>query len=362
MAVAVGLDIGSEAVRAAAVETRRGAPVLQRFGEVALPAGAVVAGEIVDEAAVAAAVRALWKQQHLPRKRVVVGLAGPRVAVRRVEVPRLREGELAEALPGYLRGALPMPVEEAVLDYVPLEEFTTPGGDQLLAILAVAAHRGLVEGVVGMAQRAGLGVMAVDLAAFGLVRAGLGLGLGREEEGSQALLDIGATLTQLAVVRGGIARLVGMIPVGGSRFTEALVAGAGLDWEDAEQRKRTTGVVPGGLPAGEGERAVLGRLLTGVADELIGAVRMLLDGHLRETGERSLARLVVAGNGARLPHLAGRLARALGTTVQPARALDHLAVGRIRLTEPQLLKLQPVLPAAAGLALWGSDAAWSGRG
>jgi len=353
MATAVGLDIGSAAVRAAAVETRNAVPVLRRFGEASLPGGAVVAGEILDEEAVTAAVRTLWKEQRLPRKRIVVGIAGPRVAARRVEVPRLGEKELAEALAAHVQGALPIPVEEAVLDYVPLDEFTTPSGDQMLSILAVGAHREVVESAAGVARRAGLAVTAVDLTAFGLVRAAFGTGSGREEGSWQGLLDIGATLTQLAVVRGGLTHLVAMIPIGGSRFTEALVAGAGLDWEDAEHRKRITGVLPAGLPAGEGERAVLGRLLTRVADELIEEVRGILGGFSREAGERSLERLVVAGNGARLPHLAGRVARSLGTRVEPARALDHLAVGRIRLTEPQLLQFQPVLPAAAGLGLWG---------
>jgi hypothetical protein len=40
--------------------------------------------------------------------------------------------------------------------------------------------------------------------------------------------------------------------------------------------------------------------------------------------------------------------------VEPVRVLDHVDVGRVHMTEPQLLELQPVLPAAVGLALWGS--------
>lgn len=354
MAIAVGLDIGSEAVRAAAVEMEGSAPVLRCFAATPLPAGAVVAGEIIDQEAVVGAVRALWKHQRLPRKRVVVGIAGPRTAVRRVEAPRLDEQALVGALPGLVQAGLPIPVEEAVLDYVPLEEYTGPGGDRMLSILVVAAHRETVGAALGVARRAGLRVMSVDLTAFGLVRGAFGSGLGRETDRSQGLLDIGATLTQFVIIRRSIARLVAMIPAGGSRFTEALVADAGLDWEDAEQRKRTTGVAPSGMPAGQGERAVLGRVLTRVADELIAEVKEVADGYLEGTGERSLERLMVAGNGARLPHLAGRVARALGTRVEPARVLDHFRVGRVRLTEPQLLRLQPVLPAAAGLALWGS--------
>ena len=87
MAVNVGLDIGTSAVRAALVNTGKGTPTLQRYGEVALPPGAVVGGEIVDEELVQGAISRLWKTAKLPKKRVVLGIANQRVIVRRVDLP-----------------------------------------------------------------------------------------------------------------------------------------------------------------------------------------------------------------------------------------------------------------------------------
>jgi Tfp pilus assembly PilM family ATPase len=132
------------------------------------------------------------------------------------------------------------------------------------------------------------------------------------------------------------------------------VAGASLSREDAEEKKRSIGVVPSGLPEGDDESAALRRILTRTADGLIEEIRGSVNYYLTQAGEHSLERLVVAGNGARLPHLANRVARALGTRVEPVRVLDHVSVGRVHMTESQLLELQPVLPAAVGLALWGS--------
>ena len=173
-------------------------------------------------------------------------------------------------------------------------------------------------------------------------------------DGPQGLLDIGGSLSQIAVVRGGITRFVRILPTGGAQFTEALMAGASLSREDAEERKRAVGVVPSGLPEGDDEAAALRRLLTRTADGLIEEIRGSVNYYLTQAGEHSLERLLVSGNAARLPHLANRVARALGTRVEPVRVLDHVTVGRVRMTESQLLDLQPVLPAAVGLALWGS--------
>ncbi len=354
MPVAVGLDIGTEAIRAAVVDVGKSSSVLRRFAEMPLPSGCVVAGDIVDAAAVAEAVSALWKRHRLPKKRVVIGIANQRVIVRQVDVPHLEDGELQEALPYQVQDVIPIPVEDTVLDYVPLEEFATPDGELMLSILVVAAQREMVEGLVDVARTAGLQVMSVDLQVFGLVRAAFGADLLLGGDGPQGLLDIGATMAQIAVVRGGIIRFVRILSTGGDAFTAGLAADLGIEREEAEDMKRRIGVSPSGSPSGDEPDDVARRSLTRIADELIEEIRGSVNYYLTQAGEPALDRLVVSGNGARLPHLANRVARALSTRVEPVRVLDHVSVGRVQMTESQLLQLQPVLPAAVGLALWGS--------
>ena len=355
MPISVGLDIGSEAVRAAVVDAGpKSTPVLKRFADMPLPRGAVFGGDVADEGAVAEAVAALWKRNRLPRRRVVLGIANQRVISRQVDVPHLEEEELVEALPFQVQDAIPIPVEDAVLDYVPLEEFTTPDGDLMLSILVIAAQRDMVDGLLRIVQSAGVQVQSIDLQAFGLVRAAFGADLTRGGEGPQALLDIGASMSQIAVVRGGITRFVRILPTGGEQFTEALVNGLSLSREDAEDLKRRTGVEPEGLPEGDDADAAARRVLTRTADALVEEIRGSVNYYLTQAGEHALERLVVSGNGARLPHLANRVGRALGTRIEPVRVLEHVKVGRVQMTEAQLLDHQPVLPASVGLALWGS--------
>ncbi len=354
MAVAVGLDIGSEAVRAAVVESGKATPVLRRFSEVPLPPGVVSAGDILDDGAVTEAVAALWKRHRLPRKNVVVGIANQRVIVRQVDVPHLEEAELVDALPYQVQDAIPIPVEDAVLDFVPLEEFTTPDGDLMLSILVIAAQRDMVDGLVRIASGAALDVSSIDLQAFGLVRAAFGTDLLLGGEGPQALLDVGGSMSQIVIVRGGISRFVRILPIGGDQFTEALSSGLAMSREDAEELKRRVGVSPEGFPEGDDEEATARRILTRSADSLIEEIRGSVNYYLTQAGEQALERLVVSGNGARLPHLANRVGKSLNAQVEPVRVLDHISVGRVQMTESQLLELQPVLPAAVGLALWGS--------
>ncbi len=354
MAATVGLDIGSAAVRAAAVDSGRSRPVLRRFAEMPLPEGAVVSGEIIDEDAVTEAVSALWKRSKLPKKRVVIGTANQRVVVRQVDVPHMSEAELGQALPFQVQDSIPIPVEDAVLDFVPVEEFTTPEGELMLSILAVAAHREMVDGLLRVVASAGLTAQAVDLQPFALARAVFSESPGFEE-GPQGIIDIGASLTQVVLVRGGVIRFVRLLPRGGADFSAALADGLGIDAEQAEEMKRRIGVQPEGSPpeAGTDEDAAR-RILTRQADSFIEEIRGSVNYHLTQSGDAAIDRLVVAGNGARLPHLANRLGRALNTAVQPAKILELVDVGRVQLTPEQLDAAQPVLPAAVGLALWGT--------
>ncbi len=354
MAVAVGLDIGSEAVRAAVVESGKSTPVLRRFAEIPLLPGVVSAGDVSDAGAVGEAIAALWKRHRLPRKNVIIGIANQRVIVRQGDVAHLEESELVDALPYQVQDAIPIPVEDAVLDYVPLEEFTTPEGDLMLSILVIAAQREMVEGLVEMVAGAGLDVASIDLQAFGLVRAAFGTDLLLGGTGPQALLDIGGSMSQIVVVREGITRFVRILPLGGDQFTEALSSGLAMSREDAEEFKRRVGVAPEGFPEGEDEESTGRRILTRSADSLIDEIRGSVNYYLTQAGEPALERLVVSGNGARLPHLANRVGLALNAKVEPVRVLDHVSVGRVQMTESQLLEFQPVLPAAVGLALWGS--------
>lgn len=353
MAATVGLDIGTTAVRVAAVDRGRSRPILRRFGEMPLPDGAVSAGEIVDEAAVAEAISALWKRHKFHKKRVVMGTANQRVIVRQVDVPQMSESELVDALPFQVQDSIPMPVEQALLDFVPIEEFTTPDGEPMLSILVVAAHQEMVEGLVRIADAAGISPQAVDLGPFALVRAVFGGTDPLDETGPQGIVDIGASLTQIVLVRSGTPRFVRLLPRGGDDFTASLADGLGIDRVEAEMLKRTVGVTPEGATEDQSDEAAGLRLLTRQADAFIEEIRNSINYHLGQSGEEALSRLVVAGNGARLPHLANRLAKALGTSVHPAKILDLVDVGKVQIAEGDLDAAQPVLPPPVGLALWG---------
>lgn len=362
MAVNVGLDIGANGVRAVALDIGKQPPVIRRIGQVDIERGAVVAGEIVDPSAVTDAVSRLWKEAKLPKRRIVLGLANQRVIVRQVDVPRMSELELVEALPFQVQEYIPIPVEETFLDFVPVEEFTTPEGEPMLSILVVAAQREMVQTLLSAVTAAGVTPVAVDLQAFGLIRA---LFYGDFDlESVTAVVDIGSGVSQVVLVRAGEPRFVRLLQMGGEDFTSALVDGLDLTWEEAEDLKRQVGVTPvGGIVAAAGDPSIPVEeelaspleaqaqvILDRQAERFIDEVRGSVNFYLGQSDDAGLSRIIVSGNGARLPHLANRLGDVLGARIEPARVIEGLNTGK--LSDAEIAAMQPVIPVPVGLALW----------
>ena len=95
---AIGLDIGTSGVRAAELSFGKGQVTLEKFGQVALPEGAVRDGEVVDPDAVAAAIKQLWAHTKFSSKKVVIGVANQKVIVRQVDLPWMPADELKKSL------------------------------------------------------------------------------------------------------------------------------------------------------------------------------------------------------------------------------------------------------------------------
>ena len=342
----VGLDVGTTAVRAAELSLRKGAVVLERFGQVALPPGAVVDGEVADPEVVAAALRDLWKRVRYGTKQIVVGVANQRVVVRLTELPAMPEAELRDSLKYQVQEYIPIPVEEAELDFNIIDEYEDASGQRVMRVLLVAAHKDMVAGLVRAIERAGLAPVGVDLTPFALLRALAPEGGEVYLEAGEALVDIGARVTNIVVHEAGIPRFIRILLMGGHDVTEALGAGLQLDPERAELAKLE-------VAAGEIADPAAARIVEQKLDTFAEEVRGSLDFFRAQAGAVPVARVLVTGGGSRLNPLIERLQTALNLPVESARVLEHVRLGRLGLRPEQLSELEPVAPIPVGLALGG---------
>jgi type IV pilus assembly protein PilM len=375
---ALGLDIGTTAVRVVEVVIDRpggrgrnpGRPaVVSRVGEVPLPPGAVRDGEVVDPAAVGAAISELWRQTGLRSRDVRVGLTGSRVVVRVVDMPAMPDDELAGAVRFSAADHIPIPLEEAILDQAVLEPAppAEPGGPPMVRVLVAATHRAAVDGLLAAVTAGGLTAVAVDLVPFALVR-GLSdppVELPSLPEDSpdqtvtaapaqaEAIVSVGAALTTVVVHEGGRPRFVRTVQAGGDMLTAAIGDELGIDLEAAEAAKRAAGAA--GDPADGPDNDLVHRAARVVELRLAGILGEIQSSlaYWMAQADRPLRRIVLTGGGARAGDIAGRLALLVGVPVEAG------AVQGLEAPEPAAGAGQwPDLAVAAGLALGGSAGGW----
>ena len=344
----VGLDIGSSAVRAVQITAGgRGPASLDRLGQVVLPPGAVRDGEIVDPAPVTEALRTLWTRYGFKTRHVNLGVANQQVVVRQIDLPYLPDEELRRSLEFQAQDAIPIPIDQAILDFHTLEHYENEQGDRFSRILLVAAQRQMVDAILGAVNAARLEPVGLDLDAFAMLRS-LAPETVIDDRGGEMLIDIGASVTNIVVHEGGVPRFVRILLMGGASITDSLVSALGLDYEGAEDLKARTGLSD---EYGFNDDDDAGRLITERALRFVDEIRGSLDYYSAQTDSVPVRRAILSGGASQLPNLRERLSETLRMPVDRGHPMQDLKIGNVGLASEQLIEAEPYLTVAIGLAL-----------
>src|SRR5690242_11704909 len=167
-----GLKIGASQLAAARVANNGSAELLQ-IARTPLDPGIVVGGELRDPDALAEALKAFFAANNLPKKGVRLGIANNRIGVRTFDIAGISdEKQLANAIKFRAQETLPIPLDEAVLDWQVLSETTDPTSGQVTRrVLLVVAYRELVDRYAAACAKAGIRLSGIDLEAFAMLRA-----------------------------------------------------------------------------------------------------------------------------------------------------------------------------------------------
>ncbi len=359
--VSIGLDVGSSAIKLVQLQEVKGAVALRKAGSAPTPPEAVKGGVIVDPPAVAKAIRSLLDALQVDSAAVVAGIAGPTVAVREVPLPAMSERQLRKSIEWEARNYISFPVEDSVVEFEVLERPEKGSGGQMKVML-VAAPRDMVDSQVEAIELAGLEALAVEIQPFAAMRSLLtGNGEQAGEGETLALLGIGASYTEITIIKDGDFVLSRMIPIAGNAFTEAIKNALEVDFEEANRLKETAMQVV----TSEEERATLdpaaqqaSRALEPLLDELIREVRRSLAYHDYQqqspeagAGELGVNGILLSGGSAKLPNIATYFQAQLGV---PVDVVNVFLPGRLQahgVNRDYLRSHAPTLLVGAGLAL-----------
>ena len=318
----VGIDIGSAALRGVEVRDPAGVkPTVLRYFEVALPAGAVSSGEVVEPNTVAGALKELWSKGGFKSKDVVLGVGNQRVLARDLTVPKMSLKRIRESLPFEVQEMLPVPVADALLDFYPISEGIGENGPTVSGLL-IAAVKDAVLGNVKATQLAGLTTIDVDLIPFALSRVLISR---PKVAGTIALIDIGANTTSVVIATAGVPQFVRIIPTGGDDLTQALRSGLDIDVAQAELVKRTLGLATQ-VSSIEEKQAI--EIIYQVSSEQLSSLRNTINYFSNTRQGDTVTHIVLSGGGAMLPGLPNALAEITRLKVVAGDPFSTVAVDK----------------------------------
>jgi type IV pilus assembly protein PilM len=325
----VGLKIGGSQISAACI-ANNGSAKLEQIARTPLARGIISGGELRDIPALADALRTFFEQNELPRKGVRLGIASSRIGVRSIELPAIdNEEQFLNAVRFRAQEALPIPLDEAMLDYRVLGDRVAEGGQRLRRVLLVVAHRELVERYIEACRLAGVTLSGIDLEAFALLRA-IAQPADREQSALVAV-SLGYDRTTLAVSDGRVCEFARMLEWGGKDLDTGIGRALEMDADDVAPLKAGLsldgGDAPDGLTSEQAAKAVdaLHRGIESLVRELVSSLTY----YQSQPGSLAIGEIVLTGGSANLSGLPEELARQLGVPVRLGDPFGRLEVDQL---------------------------------
>jgi type IV pilus assembly protein PilM len=233
----VGLDVGSSAVKAVELKAAGKFYKVTGFGTEPLPPDCIVDGAIIDATAVADSIRRLFDATGIKTRDVAASLSGNAVIVKKISLPMMSDGELAESIYWEAEQYIPFDIQDVNLDYQILDRGDSAGGKGMMEVLLVAAKKEKIADYTGVIAQAGRTAVVVDVDAFALQNA-YEVNYGIEGNTVVVLLNAGASATNINILHGDQSVFTRDISIGGNAYTEALQRELNLPFDAADALKR----------------------------------------------------------------------------------------------------------------------------
>jgi type IV pilus assembly protein PilM len=331
----VGVDIGANSVKLCQLNKNSRGLTLERFGVMPLPPETVVDGALMNSAKVVEALRELVSTHKVRRKQVALAISGHSVIIKKIALPQMSREELEASIQFEAEQFIPFDINDVYIDVQILGQ--SAGGPNQMDVVLVAAKKDFVNEYTSVIMEAGLDPVVCDVDAFAIENAFLE-NYDRQTQGSIALVNIGASKTNINILAAGASAFTRDLSLGGNTFTEEIQKQLGVSYDEAETLKL------GGTLSETTQKA-----LAGVADTLTSDIQRSIDFYGATSADASPSHIYLSGGTARLSLVAHAIKERLGIPVEIADPFRKIGPGA--LDERFLLSVAPSAAVAVGLAL-----------
>ena len=341
----VGLDIGSSSVKLLELSKSKKGFQVTGFASESLSPDAVVDGAIMDTPGVADSIKRLMMVGKFKSKGVATGVSGHSVIVKRVVLPAATAEDVEASIQFDAEQYIPFELSEVNMDYQVVGPTETRNDEPAMEVLLVVAKKDKILNHTNVISLAGRTPEVVDIDAFALQNA-YEANYTANSRDTIALLNIGASLMNINITKGGMPLFIRDVSVGGNQYTDILQKELQLQFHEAEDLKLGKNGGP--------ESEMVEPLLESITDMLIMEVQKTFD-FFRETyPNETITRVMVSGGTSRIAGLPEKIQEVFGYPTEVLDPFRSIGIGP-KVDAAKLATLGPALAVAVGLALRGFD-------
>jgi len=350
----VGIDIGSSCIKAVEIEPTANGWTLVNAAVAPTPKEAVKDGTIADILEVSQSIRTLLRDAGIKATGAVCAISGSQVIVRQVQFAKMPEAALRKSIKYEASRYISSSMEDSTVEFEILGDAEEPNQ---MNVMLVAAPREMIDSRVKCLESAGLEPLVIDIESFALIRSLVEFNATDEYlSKTVALIDIGASHTDVDIVSKGEFALTRNVPIAGDSFTNAIRSLSGGLFDEAEQAKlaMTSQIPLDQLGATEPDNKCW-RVVQPLMDELIREIRRSVHFYQSQFPEGSadaaVSKIVLTGGTARMPGLDAYMSSKLNTPTEVAHVFQETAIGTGQVAPQFIEECGPVLAVCTGLAL-----------
>lgn len=335
----VALDIGSNSIKLVQmVKSKKGWELL-KLGMAVLPPEAIVDGSIIDSMTVTSTIKELVKEHGVKVKDTVSSLTGHSVIIKKVSFPAMTEDELAESIQWEAEQYIPFPVADVNIDFQILGSDTEGRGQ--MDVMLVAVKKDVINDYTNVIKEAGLNPVVIDVDSFALENM-MEINYPVTPGENIAMVNVGASITSISIIFGGLTIFTRSIPMGGNQFTEEMQRQLNVSFKDAEEMKT------GKKEASEPD--ALASAIESVSNNLAFEVKRSLDFFLGGAQGSYVNKIYLSGGGSTVAGLREMMQDKTSIPVDVADPFKNIEADARQFDKEKLKLVAPYFGVAVGLA------------
>jgi len=335
----IGIDIGSSSVKLVQLKEHKGVYNLLNAGIIPLPPEAIVDNTLMDSSAIVDVIKNLTSSLAVKVKDVACSISGNSVIIRKISLPAMPPEELEDQIIWEAEQYIPFDINDVNMDFQILSPDSID--PSRMNVLLVASKKDIINDYVAVFNEAGLHLSVVDVDSFAVQNAfEVNHEFGSDEV--LALVNIGASIMNINVVKDGITLFTRDVQMGGNLYTEEIQKQLGLSSTEAESAK---------MLAYETRNSALLDVLGKVNETITQEIRRSLDFYNSTANDERITRIYASGGCSKVFNLLGTIGEKLGVPVELINPFAKLHYNEKDFDPEYLQEIAPLMAVTVGLAI-----------